>query len=126
MRRTRIGAAALLAGAMLAGCEGLNRFPDDPLGQGDTDLGSIRGTVTAAGQGVQGAEVSVANGPSAFTDAAGQYRIFALAPGVYRVTLGVPPGFRLAAGDSATRTATVVAGSPVVVNWQILTTVGGP
>lgn len=126
MRRTRIGAVALLAGVALAACEGINRFPDEPLGQGDTRLGSIRGLVTAEGLGVQGAEVSVANGPTAFTDAAGQYRILALAPGTYSVTLGLPPGFRLTVGDSATRTARVVSGSPVFINWQVLTTVGGP
>ncbi|HEV2149771.1 MAG TPA: carboxypeptidase-like regulatory domain-containing protein [Longimicrobiaceae bacterium] len=124
MRRTSLGVAALVGGALLAGCEGRNEFPDQPLATGEGRLGSIVGQVTAAGAAVRGAEVSVANGPSAFTDAAGQYRIVGLSRGVYAVTLGAPPGFAFAVGDSATRVANVVPGNPVILNWQLVTGVG--
>ena len=34
MQKTHTGTALLLAGALLAGCEGSNLFPTDPIGSG--------------------------------------------------------------------------------------------
>lgn len=126
MRRSHVG-TALLAGALLAGCEGNNLFPEDPVGTGGRTLGSIGGLVTAAGQGVGGAVVTV-QGLSAAdtTDAAGRYRIDGLAEGAYRLLLQVPPGFDLAPGDSTARRANLGRGQALTVNWQLLRAAGGP
>jgi hypothetical protein len=124
MRRTNLGVAALIGGALLAGCEGSNQFPDEPLGTGGGRQGSIAGQVTAGGSAVVGAEVSVGTGSVVRTDAAGQYRIDGLQQGTYRVLLLAPPGFGFAPGDSAARRATVVGGQTVIVSWQLLQSVG--
>lgn len=126
MNPGHLGASLLLSATLLAGCDGNNLFPTDPVGTGGDRLGAVRGQVTADGAGVPGAVVSLQGGGSDSTDAAGQYRIGALSPGAYRVLLQVPPGFGLAPGDSAARTASVAAGQTVVVNWQLLEAVGAP
>lgn len=125
MQKTHTGIALLLAGALLAGCEGNNVFPTDPIGTGGDRPGSIGGQVTAGGQGVTGAVVSVAGGASDSTDAAGRYSIDGVGQGAYRVFLQVPAGFGLAAGDSAARTVAVAQGQAVTVNWQLLAPAGG-
>lgn len=111
---------------VLAGCEGGNAFVEQPLALDGPVSGSIRGTVTAAGAGVGGAEVTVANGqgPTVVTTADGRYRIVGLAAGLYRVSLRIPPGFDLPPGDSTSRTASVRAGQVTVVNWTLRTSVG--
>ncbi|HEX2188831.1 MAG TPA: carboxypeptidase regulatory-like domain-containing protein [Longimicrobiaceae bacterium] len=124
MRRSIVAVAAL---ALLAGCEGNNLFPEDPVGTGGGRPGSIGGLVTAAGQGVGGAVVSVQSLAAAdTTDAAGRYRIEGLDEGAYRLLLRVPPGFDLAPGDSTTRTASLGRGQTLTVNWQLLQATGGP
>ena len=126
MQKTHTGMALLLAGALLAGCEGNNLFPTDPVGTGGGRLGSIGGQVTAGGSGVAGAVVSLAGGTAAdSTDAAGRYRIEGVGQGAYRVFLQVPVGFGLAAGDSAARTVNVARGQNVNVDWQLQSSTGG-
>ncbi len=127
MQKTHTGIALLLAGALLAGCEGNNLFPEDPVGTGGDRPGSIGGQVTAGGSGVAGAVVSLAGGTAAdSTDAAGRYRIEGVGQGAYRVFLQVPVGFGLAPGDSAARTVGVARGQSVTVDWQLLASAGGP
>lgn len=126
MQKTHTGMALLLAGALLAGCEGNNRFPTEPIGTGGGRTGSIGGQVTAGGSGVAGAVVSLAGGTAAdSTDAAGRYRIEGVGQGAYRVFLQVPVGFGLAPGDSAARTVSVAQGQRVTVDWQLQRAVGG-
>jgi len=125
MQKAHTGITLLLAGALLAGCEGNNLFPTDPIGAGGGGPGSVGGQVTAGGAGVAGAVVSVAGGAADSTDASGRYSIEGLGQGAYRVSLQVPVGFALAAGDSAARTVAVAQGQDVTVNWQLLASTGG-
>ncbi|MEW5930729.1 MAG: hypothetical protein AB1941_24985 [Gemmatimonadota bacterium] len=125
MQKTHVRTTLLLAGALLAGCEGNNLFPTDPIGTGGGRLGSIGGTVTADGLGVAGAVVSTAGGTAAdSTDAAGRYALEGLGQGAYRVFLQVPVGFGLAAGDSVARTVNLAAGQSATLNWQLLRATG--
>lgn len=124
MQKTHVRTTLLLAATLLAGCEGNNLFPTDPIGTGGDRLGRIGGTVTADGLGVAGAVVSTAGGAADSTDAAGRYALEGLGQGAYRVFLQVPVGFGLAAGDSAGRTVNLAAGQSATLNWQLLRAAG--
>ncbi len=124
MRRKRVWTTGLLAGALLAGCDGSNLFFSEPIGSGGGARGSIRGFVASEGLGVPGAGVSLQDSTTATTDGAGVYRLEGLTPAAYRLFLRVPPGYELVPGDSAVRTATVIAGQTTIVNWQLLRNAG--
>lgn len=129
MRRNRFGVPVLLAGLLvgMAGCDGTNLFSNEPLGAGEesgVSAGTLRGRVTSGGAGVGGATVVVANGPSATTDATGEYRIAGLASGRYAVSLQVPTGFVLAPGEQATRSTTVGGGQVAVASWTLTPAAG--
>lgn len=118
--------AALLALLALgaAGCDDGNRFPDSPVApgnDGEAGFGSIGGQVTA-GSGVGGAQLTIIDGDSTRTDAQGAYLFSAVRSGRYRLSVGVPPGFNVAPGDSATKTATVTAGERTNVDFLLVRT----
>jgi hypothetical protein len=117
MTRSSLGVAALVALLGTAGC-GENLFSNQPVSPGDGS-GIIRGQARAA-TGVAGARIIIIDGPETFTDSQGQYRFAGVASGAYRLSIGVPQGFQLAPGDSATRGATVTSGRETVVNWQLV------
>lgn len=122
MRFRYLWSWVLLLGVTLggAGCVGENAFADNPLGVGGAALtGSVAGQVIANGVGVGNATVIVAGGPSATTDGNGEYRVTGLATGRYTLSLQVPSGFELAAGEQATRTAEVGGGRVAVVSWRL-------
>ncbi len=126
MRHTTRGALCALLALGVAACEGNNLFPETPLSPtGGESAGTIAGQVTANGAGIPGAGVVVANGPTAATDAAGQFRITGVREGSYRVSLQVPAGFVLVAGDSATQTAVVTGGRSTNLSWRLQTSIGG-
>lgn len=87
-----------------------------------TTTGAIAGRVAAGASGVGGAAVALSGTATgnATTAADGTYRFDALAPGPYTLTLTVPAGFELAAGQTAARDATVAVGETAAVDWSLV------
>ncbi|MGQ0815452.1 MAG: carboxypeptidase regulatory-like domain-containing protein [Gemmatimonadota bacterium] len=82
--------------------------------------GTISGRVTSGTTGVANARVTGSGGLGASTtNATGDFSFTNVAPGVRTLTLAVPDGFSLSQGESAAKTATVVAGQTVTVNWSL-------
>ncbi len=109
----------LLILLMLVGCGGENLFPTLP-GASRADLtGTINGQVTAAGTPMGGVEIALAGGSSVSTDSFGRFRFENLPAGVHSVSIRVPAGFILDAGEEAVRNVTVAAGGTATVNWRL-------
>ena len=87
-----------------------------------TDNGRVAGSVTAGGAGVQGAAIAMTGGGNATTNASGQFAIENVAVGNRTLTLTVPNGFQLAAGQTAARSVSVSAGQTANVSWQLTQT----
>lgn len=121
MMHSRFRSLFLVLGILLGltACEGANLFTDQPLGLDDALLGSVRGQVTAAGIGVGGVTVIVVDGPRVVTDSNGQFRVPGLPRGRYILSVQVPPGFDLAAGEELTRTVEVGNNRIAVVSWRL-------
>ena len=87
-----------------------------------TTTGAIAGRVAAGASGVGGAAIALTGTASGNTTTAadGTYRFDALAPGPYALTLTVPAGFELAAGQTADQAATVVVGEAAAVDWSLV------
>ncbi len=100
---------------------------DDGPGTDPSESGAIAGSVTADGAGIAGASIALsgAGTGATTTDADGDYRFDDLDPGSYTVTLTVPDGYELAAGQTAARAATVTDGGTATVNWTLVETGGG-
>jgi hypothetical protein len=113
-------AAIVAVAALTAACDG---------GMGitttttfNTDAGTISGAVTADGvarSGVQVVAVGAAQRDSATTDGSGTYRISGLAAGTYAVSVQVPIGFTLSAGQSGTQNVTVATGGVSSANFAL-------
>jgi plastocyanin len=115
-------AAVLLAVSTLAcsGGGGGGTTPPPP-----PTTGTIAGSVTLNGAGVAGATVAVTGGASANTSAGGAYSIANVSPGAKTVTVTPPANHALADGETAAKSATVVAGQTATVNWALKATGGG-
>lgn len=81
--------------------------------------GTIAGQVSAAGAGVAGAGIALTGGATKTTDGTGQFRFDALSPATYTLTLTVPPGFDLGAGETASKSVAVQAGRTATLNWGL-------
>jgi plastocyanin len=110
-----------LALAALAGACGGDGGTTDPMG----GTGNIEGQVSAAGTGVGGAAIALQGGGTTTTNQAGAYSFTGVAVGTRQLTLTVPSGFSLAAGQSATRSASVTAGQTSTVSWELTGAGGG-
>jgi len=92
--------------------------------------GEVEGRVRLDGQGVQGATVALEGpgGPAGqrTTDADGDYKFDDLAPGAYTVTVTPPAPFVLAAGEEASKAATVVAGQSADVDFELALAAASP
>lgn len=131
-RRIRMGLAAALCAAGVAACSGSNGFTEPGFGTGgsvgqpNSQVGSITGSVTADGRGVGGIAVLVANGDSTRTDGTGRYTLGNLGPATYSLTLRIPINYTLAPGEQNPRNVTVGAGQTASVNWQLRETTTVP
>ena len=92
--------------------------------------GEVEGRVRLDGQGVQGATVALdgPGGPAGqrTTDADGDYKFDDVAPGAYTVTVTPPAPFVLAAGEDASKAATVVVGQSADVDFQLALAAASP
>lgn len=113
----RLLAPLALAALALASCDGGG-------GGGGTEpqTGRVAGSVTAAGAGVQGAAIAMSGGGTATTGASGQFALENVAVGNRTLTLTVPNGFTLAAGQTAARSVAVAAGQTANVTWTLTQT----
>ncbi len=107
MNRLKLLAAVALLGIPLAACE--EATPPPP-------VGSIVGTVSIEGTGVDGVSVNLSNGNSTTTSGGGSYRFDNVEGGAYTVTIS---GFPSDATFDATSAAATIssAGQSVTVNF---------
>ncbi|HET7275565.1 MAG TPA: plastocyanin/azurin family copper-binding protein [Longimicrobiaceae bacterium] len=117
MRRFTIATAGLLflVGACSDSDSGTDPNPPD-------ETGTISGQVAAGSEGVEGASITLSGGGSETTSSSGQYSFTNLDAGSYTVTLAVPAGFALGAGESTAKPATVTGGETTTINWTLETT----
>ena len=111
--RLKIGIAVALTALAAAACDGASAFTASDVGlNGGTTggTGTIQGLVTADGTGRGGISVILIGQDSTVTDGSGVYTFSPVASGTYQVSVRVPIGFALAAGQTATRTVTVADG----------------
>lgn len=113
----RAGTLALAAALLLAACSSDGGTDNTP-----AETGTIAGNVAAGAEPVAGAAVALSGGSTGnrTTSAAGAYEFAGLSAGAYTVTLTVPAGFELAAGQTATRAATVTADQTTTVNFGLV------
>ena len=111
-----------IAGAALAAaaCEGPTGFTASLVGTPGAS-GSITGVVTAEGAGLGGVPViALSSGrDSTATDAGGAYRFTELGAGQYTVSVQVPLGYQLAAGETGTETVTVSLNGTAVADFAL-------
>lgn len=128
-RARRLGrrAAAALAFPIafgLVACSDDSDYSTPP----SSEVGTISGTVRqTGGSGIGGVAVSL-SGPvqrNTTTSSSGSYGFSGLEPGNYTVTIAPPAGYSLPQGASATKSATVVAGGTVTVNFDLESENGG-
>jgi plastocyanin len=104
---------AAMLGALALACS-------DGSGPGNgSSTGSIGGTVTSGGTGVPGAGIALTGAATAnqTTAATGAYLFDDLGAGSYTVTITLPAGFALGAGETAARPVTLGAGDDAGINW---------
>lgn len=109
--RLKFGIAALCG--VLAACEGANAFTGTQFGrEGGTGggTGTIAGSVIADGSGAGGVSVVLVGRDSTVTDDSGAFTFGSVPSGTYQLSVRVPLGFTLAAGQTPTRTVSVSAG----------------
>lgn len=87
--------------------------------------GTIAGSVTLNGNGVAGATLAITGGGSTQSSASGGYSLTNVSPGAKTVTLTPPANHALADGETAGKSATVVAGQTATLNWALKATGGG-
>ncbi len=107
MNRLKLLAAVALLGIPLAACE--EQTPPPP-------VGSIAGTVTIEGTGIDGVSVNLSNGNSTTTSGGGAYRFDNVEGGAYTVTISGYPSD--ATFDATSAAATISsAGQSATVNF---------
>lgn len=116
--------AALCSATLLAtaGCGGGDGTGPDPEPQAPA-RGSINGSITNGGSGVAGVAVTLGGGASrtGTSSAAGTFAFADLLPGGYAVSIAVPAGLTLAAGEQASRSVTVTSGQATSLTFQLAT-----
>lgn len=106
------GGAAVLT--LVAACSG---------GGGTTtptpQTGTVSGTVTAGGSGLSGVTVALPGKGTQTTGGTGAFSFTQVATGGHILTLTVPSGFELDAGQTAEKAVTVSAGQTATVSWAL-------
>lgn len=120
MRARREGLLVLAIGAsVLLAVGSCGDGGTEPEPEPQPGFGHIQGTVMAGGSGIQGATVLLNGGQAVVTDASGAFRYDSLAVGGYALTLQVPEGYELAAGQTAQRSVQVVEDQTSTVTWTL-------
>jgi plastocyanin len=84
--------------------------------------GTVSGEVSASGDGVQGATLTLSQGATSRTatsSAAGAYSFSAVPAGAWTVEITVPTGFELATGQAESVPVTVTAGQTATANFEL-------
>jgi plastocyanin len=118
--RTFVHVLAVLV--LSGGCSGNGGTEPEPTPQ----TGTISGAVLAAGAGVAGAQVALSAGGTQTTDAAGQYAFAGVAAGNHTLTITLPAGYELEAGQTAAKPVAVAAGQTASVGWSLRRTGPAP
>lgn len=110
--RPWIAIVAACCALAAAACEGSNVFGSNSLGSSGTTArtGTVQGSVLAGGSGLGAVPVILVGQDSTSTDATGVFRFDSLAAATYTVSVRVPLGYTLAAGQTGTQNVTVGAG----------------
>lgn len=114
LRLTALISVLALASLSFSAC---SDDDDDPTPPANT--GTVSGTVMASGVGVENAEVEIVGSVTrtATTNSSGAYQLAAVPVGDYTVTVTLPEGFTLAAGQSESQMVTVSNGQTSTVSW---------
>ncbi len=126
--RLRMGIVACAAAAAAA-CSGANAFTGTDFGGGTGTVpqtGNIQGSVTADGAGLGGVSVILVGRDSVQTDGSGVFRFQGLAAATYPVTVRVPIGYALVAGQTGTQNVAVSSGGTATANFALQRTTGTP
>jgi len=109
--RLKVGIAAACAALAAAACDGSNLFTV-PIGttDGTPGTGTVQGSVLAGGTGAGAVPVILVGRDSTQTDANGVFSFDSIPAASYQLSVRVPIGFALAAGQTATRTVAVTSG----------------
>lgn len=114
MKRGTLGAVALAAaigaGAIACGDDG---------GTTEVTTGTVSGSVSTQVEAVAGATVTLTGGRTATTNATGGYSFSNVEAGSYTVTLTLPEGMELPAGETLEKSVTVTGGGTASASWTL-------
>lgn len=110
----RAGIGALAAISFLAACGG-----DGGGTTTEPTVGTVAGTVTSSGSGLAGVQVTLTGKAAVVTGSDGRYTVTGVARGTHTITISVPTGQELSAGEAAEKSVTVSAGQTSTVNWSL-------
>lgn len=110
--RPWIAVCAACCALAAAACDGSNLFGSGAVGTSVTIARSatVQGSVLVGGSGLGDVPVILVGQDSTSTDATGVFRFDSLAAATYTVSVRVPLGYSLAAGQTGTKNVTVGAG----------------
>jgi hypothetical protein len=87
---------------------------------------TVSGRVTSGAGGLGGVGVVLVGRDSTSTDGTGAYAFRTVPAGTYTVSVRVPVGFALGAGQTASQTVTVGAGGTATASWTVQQTTTTP
>ena len=117
---------------LFAACDGANAFTGTGGGFGFTggsgaaSTGRITGNVSADGTGLGGVSVIVVGRDSTTTDGTGAFAFDSVPAGTYTVSVQVPIGYSLAAGQTTTQNANVTSGGTTGLTFLLTRTTTVP
>jgi hypothetical protein len=118
--RLRVGFAVAYAALAAAACDGGNSFTGSFGTTGGA--GSIQGQVTSNGTGVSGVPVILVDQDSTVTSGTGTFAFASVPAGTYQISVRVPIGFSLAAGQTSPRSVVVSGGTTTGVTFLLQST----
>jgi plastocyanin len=112
---------SLLAAAACSGGGGGGTTPPPP-----PATGTISGSVTRTGTGVDGATIAITGGASVVSAGGGNYSLANVTAGAKTLTITPPANHAVADGETAAKSVTVVGGQTATVNWALKSTSPAP